>query len=65
MQELPNTLQSSRHGSHLHLGYVRTTDRYLHGSCGRFRKVEMALKSGNTSLQNNIRDITANINSCL
>ena len=27
--------------------------------------VEMALKKDNTSLQNNIRDITANINSCL
>ena len=29
------------------------------------RKVEVALKEGNTTLQNNIRDITANINSCL
>ena len=29
------------------------------------RKVEMSLKSGNATLQNNIRDITANINSCL
>ena len=29
------------------------------------RKVEVALKNGNSSLQNNIRDITANINSCL
>ena len=29
------------------------------------RKVEMALKKGDTTLQNNIRDITANINSCL
>ena len=29
------------------------------------RKVEVALKSGNENLQNNIRDITANINSCL
>ncbi len=29
------------------------------------RKVEVALKGGNTTLQNNIRDITANINSCL
>ena len=28
-------------------------------------KVEKALKSGDTSLQNHIRDITANINSCL
>ncbi len=29
------------------------------------RKVEMELKKGNDQLQNNIRDITANINSCL
>ena len=29
------------------------------------RKVENALKLGDTELQNNIRDITANINSCL
>ena len=29
------------------------------------RKVEIALKDGDTTLQNNIRDITANINSCL
>ena len=29
------------------------------------RKIEVALKEGNTNLQNNIRDITANINSCL
>ena len=29
------------------------------------RKVDIALKNGDTSLQNNIRDITANINSCL
>ena len=29
------------------------------------RRVEATLKSGNSSLQNNIRDITANINSCL
>ena len=28
-------------------------------------KVEVALKSGDSTLQNNIRDITANINSCL
>ncbi len=28
-------------------------------------KVEMGLKNGDTTLQNNIRDITANINSCL
>ena len=29
------------------------------------RKVEMALKKGDATMQNNIRDITANINSCL
>ena len=29
------------------------------------KKVESALKAGDTNLQNNIRDITANINSCL
>ena len=29
------------------------------------KKVESALKSGDTNLQNHIRDITANINSCL
>ena len=29
------------------------------------RKVEVSLKNGDTTLQNNIRDITANINSCL
>ncbi len=29
------------------------------------RKVELALKNGDQTLQNNIRDITANINSCL
>jgi chromosomal replication initiator protein len=29
------------------------------------RKVEVALKRGDETLQNNIRDITANINSCL
>ena len=29
------------------------------------RKVETELQKGNTNLQNNIRDITANINSCL
>ncbi|MBQ8769144.1 MAG: chromosomal replication initiator protein DnaA [Oscillospiraceae bacterium] len=29
------------------------------------RKIEVALKGGNATLQNNIRDITANINSCL
>ena len=29
------------------------------------RKVEASLKTGDTTMQNNIRDITANINSCL
>ena len=29
------------------------------------RKVEMQLKKGDTNLQNNIRDITANVISCL
>ena len=29
------------------------------------RKVETALKKGDTTLQNNLRDITANVNSCL
>ena len=29
------------------------------------RKVETALKAGSPQLQDNIRDITANINSCL
>lgn len=29
------------------------------------KKIEVELKNGDTSLQNNIRDITANINSCL
>jgi chromosomal replication initiator protein len=29
------------------------------------RKVEQQLKKGDETLQNNIRDITANINSCL
>ena len=29
------------------------------------RKVEVALKNGDTTMQNNIRDITAHINSCL
>ena len=29
------------------------------------RKVEASLKSGDTNMQNNVRDITANINSCL
>ena len=29
------------------------------------RKVEVSLKNGDSAMQNNIRDITANINSCL
>ena len=29
------------------------------------RKVEASLKSGDSNMQNNVRDITANINSCL
>ena len=29
------------------------------------RKVEASLKAGDTNLQNNVRDMTANINSCL
>ena len=29
------------------------------------RKVELALKNEDTALQNSLRDITANINSCL
>ena len=29
------------------------------------RKVEAALKTGDAHIQNNVRDITANINSCL
>ena len=29
------------------------------------RKVEVALKNGDQTMQNNIRDITSNINSCL
>ena len=33
----------------------------LHG----IRKVEASLKSGDANMQNNVRDITANINSCL
>ena len=33
----------------------------LHG----IRKVEASLKSGDATMQNNVRDITANINSCL
>ncbi len=33
----------------------------LHG----IRKVETSLKTGDTTMQNNVRDITANINSCL
>ena len=33
----------------------------LHG----IRKVEASIKSGDDNLRNNVRDITANINSCL
>ena len=33
----------------------------LHG----IRKVEASMKAGDTNMQNNVRDITANINSCL
>ena len=29
------------------------------------KKVELALKDGDVNLQNHVRDITANINSCL
>ena len=29
------------------------------------RKVEVSLKNGDSNMQNNVRDITANINSCL
>ena len=37
-----------------------------HSTClYAIRKVEVALKNGDTNMQNNIRDITANINSCL
>ena len=45
------------------IGYEFAKDHttVMHAS----RKVEAMLKSGDTNLQNNIRDITANINSCL
>ena len=37
-----------------------------HSTClYAIRKVEVGLKNGDTNMQNNIRDITANINSCL
>ncbi len=37
-----------------------------HSTClYAIRKVEVALKNGDANMQNNIRDITANINSCL
>ncbi|MBQ6889683.1 MAG: chromosomal replication initiator protein DnaA, partial [Oscillospiraceae bacterium] len=41
--------------------FARDHSTVLHA----IRKVEMELKKGNTTLQDNIRDITANINSCL
>ena len=41
--------------------FSRDHTTILHG----IRKVEAALKSGDQQLQDNIRDITANINSCL
>ena len=41
--------------------FGRDHSTVLHG----IRKVETELKNGNTHMQNNIRDITANINSCL
>ena len=41
--------------------FSRDHTTILHG----IRKVETALKSGDQQLQDNIRDITANINSCL
>jgi chromosomal replication initiator protein len=41
--------------------FSRDHSTVIHG----IQKVEAALKAGNTTLQNNIRDITANINSCL
>ena len=41
--------------------FARDHSTILHA----LRKVEIELKNGNTSLQNNIRDITANVNSSL
>ena len=41
--------------------FGRDHSTVLHG----VRKVEVALQNGDTNMQNNIRDITANINSCL
>ena len=41
--------------------FARDHSTVLYG----IRKVEVALKNGDTTMQNNIRDITANINSCL
>ncbi len=41
--------------------FARDHSTVLYG----INKVEMELKNGNTTMQNNIRDITANINSCL
>jgi chromosomal replication initiator protein len=41
--------------------FARDHSTVLHA----INKVEMGLKNGDTTMQNNIRDITANINSCL
>ena len=41
--------------------FARDHSTVLHS----IRKVEVALKNGDSHMQNNIRDITANINSCL
>jgi len=41
--------------------FARDHSTVLHA----INKVEMKLKNGDTAMQNNIRDITANINSCL
>ncbi len=41
--------------------FARDHSTVLHS----IRKVEVALKNGNSAMQDNIRDITANINSCL
>ena len=35
------------------------------GKCALSELAKLALKNGETSMQNNLRDITANINSCL
>jgi chromosomal replication initiator protein len=41
--------------------FARDHSTVLHA----INKVEQLLKSGDSAMQNNIRDITANINSCL